>query len=282
MSQVAMQLGDPSLIGSATADARHRTARIIFLGALASNAALTVFWLVTYLRGGSLFYSDYSADWATISRILSGVLFFYVIWGIIWWAVKSALLRYFVGFSKEDRRAAFSSRMHQPYDVSTLTAKYSERRIRIVDMIGRRGRFITLAAAGFFYLYARIAQNESANFATGFLQDNLLGSLISSWIFLGFYYVDGLLGAFFYGPQSRGIKAEDLDRLFVEFQQLDASTAKHYKGTGLGLALTKRIVEAQGGSVGVQTEFGVGSTFYAQLPKRVTARSADVTSIDAA
>jgi PAS domain S-box-containing protein len=79
-----------------------------------------------------------------------------------------------------------------------------------------------------------------------------------------------------------GIKAEDRNRLFIEFQQLDASTAKHYKGTGLGLALTKRIVEAQGGSVGVRTEFGVGSTFVAKLPKRVTARSADVTSIDAA
>ncbi len=79
-----------------------------------------------------------------------------------------------------------------------------------------------------------------------------------------------------------GIKDDDRDRLFVEFQQLDASTAKHYKGTGLGLALTKRIVEAQGGSVGVRTEFGVGSTFYATLPKHVTARSADVTSSDAA
>jgi signal transduction histidine kinase len=79
-----------------------------------------------------------------------------------------------------------------------------------------------------------------------------------------------------------GIRAEDRNRLFIEFQQLDASTAKHYKGTGLGLALTKRIVEAQGGSVGVRTEFGAGSTFYARLPKHVTARSADVTSIDAA
>ena len=78
-----------------------------------------------------------------------------------------------------------------------------------------------------------------------------------------------------------GIKAEDRSRLFIEFQQLDASTAKHYKGTGLGLALTKRIVEAQGGSVGVRTEFGEGSTFFATLPRRVTARSADVTSVEA-
>jgi PAS domain S-box-containing protein len=75
-----------------------------------------------------------------------------------------------------------------------------------------------------------------------------------------------------------GIKEDDLNRLFVEFQQLDASTAKHYKGTGLGLALTKRIVEAQGGSVGVRTKYGVGSTFYAKLPRHVTARTADVTS----
>jgi len=73
-----------------------------------------------------------------------------------------------------------------------------------------------------------------------------------------------------------GIKADDVDRLFLEFQQLDNSTKKLYDGTGLGLALTKRIVEAQGGSVGVHTELGVGSTFFARLPKQVTARTADI------
>ncbi len=73
-----------------------------------------------------------------------------------------------------------------------------------------------------------------------------------------------------------GIKAEDVNRLFIEFQQLDASTAKRYGGTGLGLSLTKRIVEAQGGAVGVDSEFGVGSTFYAKLPRDVTARIADL------
>jgi PAS domain S-box-containing protein len=78
-----------------------------------------------------------------------------------------------------------------------------------------------------------------------------------------------------------GIKDEDRNKLFIEFQQLDASTSKHYEGTGLGLALTKRIVEAQGGSVGVRSEFGVGSTFYARLPTHVTARSADLTSGEA-
>ena len=63
-----------------------------------------------------------------------------------------------------------------------------------------------------------------------------------------------------------GIKPEDIHRLFVEFQQLDASAAKKYQGTGLGLALTKRIVETQGGEVGVRSTSGKGSTFFAVLP----------------
>jgi signal transduction histidine kinase len=63
-----------------------------------------------------------------------------------------------------------------------------------------------------------------------------------------------------------GIKPEDLSRLFVEFQQLDPS-AKKYPGTGLGLSLTKRIVEAQGGKVSVTSRWGVGSTFCVDLPR---------------
>ena len=64
-----------------------------------------------------------------------------------------------------------------------------------------------------------------------------------------------------------GIRAEDFGRLFIEFQQLDASSAKKYQGTGLGLALTRRIVEAQGGTVGVTSTPTKGSTFYAVLPR---------------
>jgi len=68
-----------------------------------------------------------------------------------------------------------------------------------------------------------------------------------------------------------GIPAQDLPRLFVEFQQLDGGAAKKHAGTGLGLALTKRIVEAQGGSVGVSSKPGVGSVFHAILPLRAIA-----------
>lgn len=63
-----------------------------------------------------------------------------------------------------------------------------------------------------------------------------------------------------------GIAPEDLGRLFVEFQQLEAGATKKHGGTGLGLALTKRLVEAQGGSVGVKSVLGHGSQFFAILP----------------
>ncbi len=64
-----------------------------------------------------------------------------------------------------------------------------------------------------------------------------------------------------------GVAEKDLPRLFVEFQQLDATRSKRYQGTGLGLALTRRIVEAQGGRVGVASSPGQGSTFFAALPR---------------
>lgn len=74
-----------------------------------------------------------------------------------------------------------------------------------------------------------------------------------------------------------GIRQEDLGRLFVEFQQLDATLTKKHSGTGLGLSLTKRIVEAQGGCTGVRSVVGQGSVFHAILPRhpRVPALSLD-------
>ena len=67
---------------------------------------------------------------------------------------------------------------------------------------------------------------------------------------------------------GRGIAPDDLSRLFVEFQQLRDGDETPQGGSGLGLALTKRLVEAQGGSVGVRSTLEQGSTFHAVLPRR--------------
>ncbi|MBI5643987.1 MAG: MCP four helix bundle domain-containing protein [Deltaproteobacteria bacterium] len=63
-----------------------------------------------------------------------------------------------------------------------------------------------------------------------------------------------------------GIKEEDRDKLFKEFEQIDSSITREYGGTGLGLVLTKRLVELHKGSIWVESEPGIGSTFYMKLP----------------
>jgi hypothetical protein len=196
--------GEPQTLAIAPFAERRRLADRIFRGALLFNAALTVLWAAAWLtESDAAFFGATALDAGAIGRVLSGVLFFYVIWGFIWFGVKTLLLKYVVGFSKEERREAFSSRMSKPYELTDILARHSERRIRIVDMIGRRGRFITLAMAGFFYLYGRIATERPDTFANGFLQDNLLDAVLTTWIFLAFYYGNNVLAAAFYGPQSR-------------------------------------------------------------------------------
>ena len=67
-----------------------------------------------------------------------------------------------------------------------------------------------------------------------------------------------------------GIAQSDLDRLFKEFQQLDSGPGRRQEGTGLGLALTKRLARLHGGDVRVVSEVGKGSTFTISLPLRPT------------
>lgn len=65
--------------------------------------------------------------------------------------------------------------------------------------------------------------------------------------------------------EGPGISDDDLTKLFTPFKQL--SNAADLGGTGLGLALTKQLVEAMGGHIGVQSAIGGGSTFFVDLPR---------------
>jgi signal transduction histidine kinase len=78
-----------------------------------------------------------------------------------------------------------------------------------------------------------------------------------------------LIGVSDTGP---GIPADQQDRIFEEFQQVDSSSTRRKGGTGLGLAIAKRIVELHGGRIWVESTVGAGSTFTFSLPIRVERR----------
>ena len=68
------------------------------------------------------------------------------------------------------------------------------------------------------------------------------------------------------GDTGSGIRAEDMGRLFLEFSQVDEEHNRQHEGSGLGLALCKRFVELHGGTIGAESVYGHGSTFWFILP----------------
>ena len=76
----------------------------------------------------------------------------------------------------------------------------------------------------------------------------------------------GNMARFAVADTGVGIALADQSRIFSEFQQADGSSSRQYEGTGLGLALTKKFVEMQKGEIWVDSEIGMGSTFYFTLP----------------
>lgn len=66
-----------------------------------------------------------------------------------------------------------------------------------------------------------------------------------------------------------GIADEDRSKLFIRFSQVDASDTRKYGGSGLGLVITKQIVELMGGTITVQSKEGLGSTFIVEVPLKL-------------
>ncbi len=65
---------------------------------------------------------------------------------------------------------------------------------------------------------------------------------------------------------GKGIPADELPTLFDEYRQVEGSESSVQKGTGLELSITKKFAELLGGSIGVESEVGKGSTFTVRIP----------------
>jgi CheY-like chemotaxis protein len=68
---------------------------------------------------------------------------------------------------------------------------------------------------------------------------------------------------------GRGIKDEDMKKLFSEYTQFDLEKNRGIEGTGLGLVITRSLLKAMGGDIGVKSEYGKGSTFTVELPQLI-------------
>ena len=82
---------------------------------------------------------------------------------------------------------------------------------------------------------------------------------------------DGDMVDFAVRDTGPGIAAEHQARIFGEFQQVDDSSTREKGGTGLGLTISRRIVELHGGTIGVESELGRGSTFRVRIPLHAAA-----------
>jgi CDP-diglyceride synthetase len=191
--------------GTVAVDTRARTARLVFQGALCFTIGITLLWAVLLWLGPERtpLFGKSRFDRETLPRVAVGFLIMSVIWGWLWYRIRALLLRRVVGLSEEEVREVFTSRMNASFEVARYVPKYSERRIRITDMIGRRGRFITIAVMGFMYIYSRVAVDPKPEYLMFGAWENLFDAVAFSWLNLAAYYSDGFFGRVVFGAQTR-------------------------------------------------------------------------------
>jgi signal transduction histidine kinase/CheY-like chemotaxis protein len=86
---------------------------------------------------------------------------------------------------------------------------------------------------------------------------------------------DGTMAVFSVADTGIGIASEDLERIFNEYEQVQTAQQGKPQGTGLGLPIARKLAELLGGSVGVQSRPGEGTTFTASIPARYAAEDAE-------
>jgi hypothetical protein len=186
-----------------TQRSRLRVAHWTFQACLAYTILATGVWLVFMLFGldGGSILGSCRVGFGQVVRCAISFTLFWMVWSYGFHWLKYALLRR-AGFSKEELRSLFGSRLHG-FNLERVLEQHSERTIRIIDMIGRRGRNLLLMIVGFALVYSRIRDNPHPEDLAVGLNASFFDALVMSWWTLLTFHNDGVPGHMAYGAQAR-------------------------------------------------------------------------------
>jgi len=176
----------------------------VFQICLVYNLLLTTVWLFFTITGmdGGLFVGQ--NDPITLERIAGFTIFFtffWMIWSYAFHWLKYGLLKR-MGLNRDELRLVFGNRL-TGFDLEAILQRHSERSIRIIDMIGRRGRTLLIVLIGFAFIYVSVKQNPSPEAMAFGLQSSMFDALVMNWWILLTYRNNGIWGHMAYGAQAR-------------------------------------------------------------------------------
>jgi hypothetical protein len=171
--------------------------------AVAYMTGMTLVWLYLNLTGaeGGVFFRNYRVTGELIGGLIVGFLVFWVGWSWLFYRLKRYLLKR-VGFTEPQLQLVFSNRL-AGFDLASLIAPHSERKIRIADMLTRRGRTMAAVFMGFYFMYKGLGANPTPESLAFGLESNLLEGMVFAWWGIITFRSNGILGRIHYGAQAR-------------------------------------------------------------------------------
>jgi hypothetical protein len=194
----------PALSVDSPANAtRIERATLVYRACLYYNLCLTAVWLLLIATGagGGRLFANYRLTLQQIAGTVFFVMVFWVIWSYGWYFVKRWLLRR-AGLDRDELARVFSSRL-RGFDLDTVLARHSDRTLRIIDMVARRGRTLVFIAAGFGYVYVQTQKSPGPESLAFGLQANVFDSIVMNWLTLLAFRSNGVFGNIMYGAQAR-------------------------------------------------------------------------------
>jgi hypothetical protein len=176
---------------------------MVFRVCLGYTLVSTAIWFTLLLSGkdGGRWFGDTQVSWSKLGQLAFSILLFFGIYSYAFYGLKYWLLKR-AGLSQPDLKSVFGNRLRD-FELEALLSRHSERTLRIIDMIGRRGRMLVLVVASFGFVYARIRDNPSPDSLLIGLQSSLLDAVVMSWWMVLTFHSNGPLGHMCYGAHAR-------------------------------------------------------------------------------